>query len=182
MEKRSREEEEDWAPGPTPASPEPLPGSEIVPVERDYNKCSVCQDNLPPDGKTRKKRRLRKCKTCKNQSRAKQRQEDAVTLLKHRLRNMLLRQCPTAPRTLYGVDSVTRIIDRWERKSVIDGTSSIGDLCIICYKKLGEGEVPTENDMILVTSRQAQTLAKLDADARLAKIPPEVLARVTNRN
>jgi hypothetical protein len=182
-EEEEEEEQEDWAPGPTePSSPGPIPGSKVGPTERDYSKCSSCNRDLPSDGKVRKKRRPRKCNSCKNQNRVKQRREDVVSMFRHRLRNMLSRQCPNAPHTLYSNESITRIMDRWERKSVLDGTSTAGDLCIICYKKLGEGEVPTENDMIIVTSRQAQALAKLDADVRLSKIPDEVRARLTNRN
>jgi hypothetical protein len=136
---------------------------------------------LEDDGKVRKKNRARRCKRCHNLTVVKRRKEDPVKLLKHRLYNMMHRSHPGANPALHSRDLVERVLARWDSRSVISGVTDPSELCIISYRKLNPGELPEENDFVIVTSKEAQELAKLDRDVRPARFGIDVLFKINQR-
>jgi len=144
--------------------------------------CSTCNNPVADDGKKRVKHRKRRCKNCRNEAVVTQRKNDPVKLVLHRLYNMLRRCYPDgAARALYSREVVARVLARWNSRSVIGGSTDINQLCIISYRKMENGAIPEENDLVVVTSDESHQIAKLDAALRLAKFPPEVQLRLNER-
>jgi hypothetical protein len=85
------------------------------------------------------------------------RHDDPILTLHHRFYNTVKRRWPDAPRSLYAKEVVQRVYQKFQGKSQISGESDYRLLCIFAYPS---AEPPAEHQLILVTSREAQALAR----------------------
>lgn len=134
--------------------------------------CTLCKKNLPVDDKPRKRApRPRRCNTCRNQEALRRRSADPIALLSHRWRTNSTKHWPGIGKYLYKKPAVRRVWERWERKSVISGETDWNLLCIVPYAKHDKEDPPDINDLVVVTTKEAQNMGKLKGDDRAAKFP-----------
>lgn len=132
----------------------------------------------------RKKHRRRMCKQCLESNRQEREQEDPLRRIEGRLRSSFSSKKIKVPRDVVLSKLVKRVCDRWERKSVLSGETDMSKLCITGYKRLEEGVMPDENNLILVTSAESIALARYKTEeGRLSKFSLEVKGKILlNKN
>lgn len=135
--------------------------------------CLTCQGELQDDGKTRKRNRPRKCQPCLKESRAKRLQEQPELVLAHRWCNACLRLYQNPPPSLYSAETVKYVMNRFEGKSVVSGNDDLTQLCVFPYfKKDSESYIPDMGHLVLVTSREAQSISR--SKNREGRFPEEI--------
>lgn len=154
---------------------------EIQYQRQDGLRCSNCNQLLEDDGIPRKRKKMRKCDRCTRAIRARRRKETPCSLLRSKWYCATSKKYPLISPDLRLMDTVEFVWNRWEGKSVISGIANASLLCITPYKLFDSGRDITRNDLVLVTSAEAQMLAKIsDQNVRIAKFPPEVRAKINN--
>jgi hypothetical protein len=133
--------------------------------------CSSCDSLLPPDQKTRKHLRPRKCPTCVAE-RAKERRSEPVKLLKHRWNGACRRLYPDCDKEMWSDKTVEHVFERFEGKSVISGEDNPELLCVFAFFK-STNEPPTRDQLVLVTSREAQSIAREKTQEKRAQRFPQ---------
>jgi len=142
--------------------------------------CKVCNEKLDDDGKERKRKRPRMCESCTKNSLAKRR-KIPIYRLKARWVTSCHRRRPLIDSNLVTLETIQHVFERWGGKSVISGDKDIEHLCITCYKPFNNSREITLNDLIIVTSQEAQKLSRIkNADLYQAKIPDEIRAQIAN--
>ena len=63
---------------------------------------------------------------------------------------------------------------RWSGKSVLSSVADAESLCIVPYHKHDANHPPTADDLVLVTSKEAQHLGKMSGERRNKKFPLQV--------
>lgn len=122
--------------------------------------CYECKEELPKDGRMRKRNRPRKCKACNMQAAMKRRKEDPMRLLAHRLNNSMRRVYPDANDIdIWSLENVKHVFERFGGKSVISNEANPEYLCLFPYFKPTPDCPPTRETLVLVTSREAQSIA-----------------------
>lgn len=140
--------------------------------------CSSCQQDIPFDGKIRKRNRTRKCANCNVQAAMKRRKEDPARLLSHRLNNSMRRLYPNASPTLWSLETIRYVINRFDNKSAIGGETNMELLCIFPYIK--SDQAPGIDDLVLITSREAQSITRCKTqEDRAARFPANIQALFT---
>lgn len=129
--------------------------------------CSQCNAELPNDGKTRKRVRPRMCKQCTATATLKRRKSDHIQLLAHRWQNTIKRHWPTASPSMWCRATVQYVWDKCNGKSVLSDTSDPLFLCIASKVKIKDVP-PTIDDLIIITSQEALSLARVNNERRLA--------------
>jgi hypothetical protein len=134
--------------------------------------CSQCETPLPPDNKTRKRMRPRKCASCLAAS-AKARRDDPIETLRHRWNGSCKRMYPDAENELWSRRTVEAVFERCGKKSVISGEDRAELLCLFSFFK---GNIaPTPDQIVLITSREAQSLAReMTQEKRAQRFPREI--------
>ena len=127
----------------------------------NLNNCYACNGPLVPGNRKRKELRPRKCPACIAARVAEKRATDPVLLLKHRLYNSLVNKWPDIDANMYSAETVKYVMQRWGGKSVLSGESSAQLLCITAFRR---DRVPRLQDLVLVTSREAQRMARLSPE------------------
>lgn len=123
--------------------------------------CNICSTPLVDDGKQRKKKRPRRCDKCKMKKRLEKRNADPIKVLFHRWQSSAHKRWPSIDRTLLSTATVKLVWERYERKSVISGETDAKKLCIGCYGIVAP-TVPTSVDqLVIITSAEAQRLSKI---------------------
>ena len=141
----------------------------------DTLKCTECQKVLPCDGKVRRRApRPRRCKECRNADAKRKRLADPVALLSHRWRTNAIKNWPSIGKYLYKRPAVRRVWERWGGKSVISGETDWKLLCIVPFAKHDKEHPPALNDLVVVTSKEAQRMGKLAGNARAEKFPQSI--------
>jgi len=136
--------------------------------------CSQCSAELPDDGKTRKRNRTRRCRKCNGEAAVKRRKEDPVKLLSHRLNNSLRRLYTDPPPSLWAPATVASIILRCNYQSVVSGETNMDLLCVFSFFK-DTTRVPRPEHFVIVTSREAQSIAKCKTqEERSARFPQHI--------
>lgn len=144
-------------------------------MERPPLKCTVCENNLPVNDKPRKRTpRPRRCRDCRNKDALRRRAADPIALLSHRWRTNSTKHWPAIGKYLYKKPAVRHVWERWQCKSVISGETNWNLLCIVPYAKHDREHPPSINDLVVVTTKEAQNMGKLKGDERAAKFPPEI--------
>lgn len=139
--------------------------------------CPICAQPHA-DGKTRK--RPRRCKACANTTVVQRRRKDTVLLLQHRWYNSCRKGwMRDANATLWSLETVRYVLQRWEQRSAISGPCAMEDLRIVPYHGKDHGFPKTE-ELVLVTSREAQMLSKKTGTSRTSHFPPAVAQRIGN--
>lgn len=139
----------------------------------ETHQCSSCHSELPIDGKTRKRNRSRKCTRCNTQAAMKRRREDPIRLLSHRFNNACRRGYKNPSPHLWSTKTVSQVFRRFEGKSCISGESDAKLLCI--FPLLKSTGPPSIDDLVLVTSREAQSISRCKNNAeRLEKFPRHI--------
>jgi hypothetical protein len=64
--------------------------------------------------------------------------------------------------------------ERWEQKSVISGETDWSLLCIVPYAKHDKDHPPGINDLVVVTTKEAQKMGKLKGEERASKFPQSI--------
>lgn len=140
--------------------------------------CSVCHAELPLDPKVRKRQRPRRCKRCNARAALNRRKSDPVLLLQHRWSNNARKHWPDAPASLCSIETVGYVWDRWGRQSVLSG---IADHMLLCVSPaIKSSDPPTRDQLILLTSREAQSLSRTSKEERMAQLPEHVRAQINN--
>jgi len=144
--------------------------------------CTVCAKKLPKDGKARIRVRARCCKHCKGKIVLWRRQTDPVKALHHRFYNNVRRIWPASTperEALLSIDITRATYERWAGKSVISGESD--PLCVSwLHKHTPKCCVPSESELVLLTTHEAQSLARAPTDAkRLRAFPEHIINRIT---
>ena len=137
----------------------------------NLNHCYQCQGPLLPDNRKRKELRPRKCKHCVAARAVEKRASDPVRLLKHRLYNTLVHAWPEIDSSMYSAETVQHVLQRWSAKSVLSGETTVQLLCITPYRR---DCVPRLQDLVLVTSREAQRMARLSPEKLRQAFPAAV--------
>lgn len=147
--------------------------------EKISNK-DFCRECKQPHTDGRKKKRLRMCRRCRNEANVKRRRKDPLIQIARRFYGFLKRHYGSqiVSPDLYSKETVKRILDRWENKSAIDGTTDGSLLCITLFRKVAKGTQLGENDFVVVTIKESNMLSKIDDNnLRAAKFLPEVMLR-----
>lgn len=133
--------------------------------------CRECHGELVDDGKSRKRLRQRRCKSCKE---ATTKQKDPVKVLSHRFNVALQRlfRGKAEPKH-WSVETVQHVLKRFDSKSCISGEGNLDLLCLFPYDQL---ERPPEVDeIVLVTSREAQSISRAkSSEERRSSFPLHV--------
>lgn len=112
----------------------------------------------------------KRCRKCKNAAVVKHRHNDPCKRLQHRLYNTFHRMWPKADKNLWSMKTVKEVWERCEQKSVISGETNPELLCISYKHKPAEkDDPPLLEDLVVITSKEAQSFAKLSLQDRLAK-------------
>lgn len=120
--------------------------------------------------KTKHKARGRRCKKCKNAAVVKRRHNNPCASLQHRLYNTFHRMWPNASSELWSMNTVRMVWERCEKKSVISGETNPQHLCISYKHKPSEkDEPPTIDDLVVMTTKEAQILAHCKSWDRITK-------------
>lgn len=134
--------------------------------------CSECNGNLPADGKTRKRQRPRRCKACSNQAALQRRHNDPIARIQHKLQNNLKKHYANVPSNLCSRETVEYVYNKWDKKCVISGETDPANLCVV--PAFRAANLPTRDQLVLLSIRQAMSLARHNREKRLAKFPDEV--------
>ena len=129
--------------------------------------CSRCNTELSDDGKKRKRVRPRMCKQCAGTAALNRRKSDPIRLLAHRWQNNAKKHWPEADPTIWCRATVQHVWEKCHGKSVLSGMSDPLFLCIAPMVK-NKDVPPSIEDLIVLTSHEAQSLARIDNDRRLA--------------
>jgi hypothetical protein len=116
--------------------------------------CSRCKSVLPDDGKHRVRHRKRQCGKCLHTFLA-QRLAYPCHQLQHRWYNAAKKRWPEADKSLWSMSTVCYVYQRWQGRSVINGSADIANLCISYFML-----PPTIETLVLLTSREAMSLAR----------------------
>lgn len=115
--------------------------------------------------------RAKACAECAAKSQ-KERQTELETLSK-RTRAALSARYPAVDRVLFKKDTLRRVLNRWQSKSVVPEkkvppTTDVSRLCVTACTATVENSSPTENDLVVLTRRQyiRWTRLKTDEDRR----------------
>lgn len=130
------------------------------------SKCYVCGALLEDDGKVRRRQCARRCRRCKNASLLARRRADPVLLLQHRFYNSVQRHWPDADPALWSVETVREVCGG---KSVLSQEDDTNLLCVSWVRKRAAKE-----ELVLVTTKEAQSLAHMDEAKRVAQFPENV--------
>ena len=126
--------------------------------------CRICHQPLQAATLSTKKRTLsrpRRCPSCTNAAALRRRHNDPVTLLAHRWRTNATKHWPQADVSLWSTATVRRVWKRWQGKSVLSDESDYRLLCIAPYDRHDPDQPPTPDRLVLVTTREAQRLARM---------------------
>ncbi len=137
--------------------------------------CYACHGPLVGDGRARKRQVPRKCAACRKRAILVRRNKDPLVRMQHRWYNAAHRLWPAAPKALWSAATVKHVYERWARKSVLGGETDPKLLCISYYRhpSLVDG-APELHQLVLVTSKEAQSLARSKADQRHLSFSPAV--------
>lgn len=75
-------------------------------------------------------------------------------------------------------ETILLVWQRWGGSSVISGENNPMLLCVTTYNAPNDMTMPTRDDLILLTSREAQSLGRLSNERRIAAFPPAVRAQM----
>jgi hypothetical protein len=127
-----------------------------------FTHCFKCHAALEDteEWRVRKRKRARQCNACSNAEALKRRKDDPIQMLRHRWYNVCAHRWPNADPSLWSIEMVKHVYERWEQKSVLSGESNVAHLCISYYRKHAGAQPPTENELVLLSGREAQSLAK----------------------
>lgn len=147
-------------------------------------RCRVCREILEDDNVQRvRKNRQRRCFKCNNAAAIKRRKDNVISGLQHKFYNSASKRWGKDVSHLWSAETVAYVWVRWNKRSVLSLENRPLYLCITCYKILAPGELPTRNDLVIVTSNEAQSLAKMrDPAMRLAKFAPAVRDMIDTEN
>ncbi len=134
--------------------------------------CSICNSDIPNDGRTRKRQRPRRCKACNNQAALNRRRINPIARLQHKLQNNLRKHYANVPSNLCSRETVEYIYNKWDKKCVISGEASPINLCIV--PAFRTKNLPTRDQFVLLSIHEAMTLARHDREKRLSKFSDEV--------
>lgn len=141
-------------------------------------RCSQCDVELGDDGKTRKRNRTRKCGECVKQAAIKRRRDDPVRLLSHRWNNSCRRLYADPPSSMWATATVKAVLERCEYKSVISGETNTELLCVFTFF-MARDFLPTIEQLVIVTSREAQSISKEQTqEKRSSRFPAHVRAQM----
>jgi hypothetical protein len=133
--------------------------------------CYVCDDVLADDCKKRVRVCPRKCAGCKADAVYKRLKTDPVAKIQRRLYNALRKVDGDVESTIWSRETVDYVLRRWERKSAISGDDDLADLTITPYKK---GIVDSRDDLVLVTSKEAHRMGRMNPHRRRMQFPQHV--------
>jgi hypothetical protein len=136
--------------------------------------CRLCHAPLPDAERTRK--RGRQCGDCKRAAILKRRHEDPVAKLTHRWYNAARRLWPHAPRTLWSRATVQHVYTRCRGMSVLSEEDNVGALCVSYTRRDGHSP-PALEELVLLTTREAQSLARMPKEQRPLKFARTIGAR-----
>ncbi len=142
--------------------------------------CASCERELPPDGKTRKRQRARRCHECITAAAIQRKHDDPILVLQHRLNGNLKKYWKDADPILWSRQTVKYVYERWDKKSVLSGETDPIHLCIVPIIRLDEQ--PTREDLVLITSKEAQSLSRVSNDLRMAAFPASVQEQMQKKN
>ena len=145
-------------------------------VEREVHcyKCNVLIGRF-----MRKKKRKKMCKSCSSERRSQKNKNEPIRLVEARFRSALHNKKIKVPANVDIGDMVKRICERWENKSVLSGKGDLSTLCITGYRRFKECQMPSENDLVLVTASESISLSRYQSDEyRMGKFPPMVRAKI----
>lgn len=133
------------------------------------SKCYVCGATLEDDGKACQRQCARRCRRCKNASLLARRQANPVLLLQHRFYNSVRRHWPDADPALWSTQTIRQVYERCGGKSVLSQESDANLLCVSWVRKR-----PATEELVLLTTKEAQSLAHMDEAKRVAQFPQGV--------
>jgi len=122
------------------------------------------------EGNKKRTRKGKRCKKCANAAVVKRRHANPCALLQHRLYNTFRKTWPNADPSLWSIETVKEVWERCEQKSVISGETNHKNLCI-SYKRrpANKEEAPLLEDLVVITTKEAQALAHYSHEKRLEK-------------
>lgn len=142
--------------------------------------CYECKAEIGTFARKKKRRML--CQECRGEKRKERNGENPMRVLTQRLRSSLSAKRIKVPNTVDLDDLTRRVYNRWEKKSVLSGETDVSKLCITGFKRLQEGQMPDENELVLVTSAEAIALARHKTqDGRMGRFSLEVKGHVYNK-
>lgn len=135
--------------------------------------CWECgEQSVKDDGddvKPKRKSRGRRCKKCKNAAVVKRRHKDPCALLQHRLYNTWRKLWPEATE-LWTIETIRMVWERCDKKSLISGETNPDLLCISYqHKPRDKKDPPTIDDLVVITTKEAQVLAHCNLWDRVTK-------------
>lgn len=123
--------------------------------------CTACNEN--PDGPERR------CKKCRSVRVLQARKRDPVLQLHHRWTTNVRVHWPKSPKELRSVETIRYVYERWKGKSVLSENSTVQDLCITPFD--GLAQEPNSQRLVIVTTKEAQTLGRMKATERVKAFP-----------
>ncbi len=121
------------------------------------DRCNMCFQEMPKVERQRK--RSRRCKKCVSNVHAETRKKDYLKVIQNRWRSKLAKHRIYKTHVVdYTV--VKDVVEKYNRRSMISGEKDPSLLTITSRSGLEDGIEPTIDDLILVTSKEAEKLAK----------------------
>jgi len=142
----------------------------------ELEKCYACNDILPP--RIRKRVRPRRCVLCNNKAAAERRNGDPVLYLHHKWGSNVNKHWPDADPKIRSVETVRHVWDLCEHKCVVTGTDNVKLLCIAPVESHTHKGPPTIEQLVILTTHEAQSLSRASNEKRLERFPEEVLWRL----
>ena len=148
-------------------------------MEAPQQHCSHCEAALPADTRIRKRLRSRKCQACNNIAAAQRRKQDPILLLHHRWRNNCKKHWPNASAQVLSREAVQHVWERWDKQCVVTGTT---DPLFLCVSPMVRGEEPpTVDQLVILTSHQAQSLSRASNEKRMSMLPKAVQEKLKRK-
>ncbi len=132
--------------------------------------CKNCHGALPPRQQPIVRKRTRRCQKCVSLAAAVERKNDPIKGLQNKLRAYLSKR-KVVHSKLTTRESIEKLYNRFEKKSVISGETNAELLTFTTRKAFLDGYEPPFDDFLLVTSLEAHTLSKAkDREIKLAEM------------
>lgn len=108
----------------------------------------------------RVRNRQRACTKCRNQRAVERRRANPVSLLQHRWYNSATKLWPAADPSLWSMETVRGVYNRWGGCSVISEEADVDKLCV-SYFHHKTATPPALDELVLLTTKEAQSVARM---------------------
>ena len=120
-------------------------------------------------------KRKRRCQYCTSRHVLKSRKNDPIKTLHHKFYNCIKRRWPDANSDVYSMTIVKYVYDKWKGVSAISGETNYHLLCIFpIYPSKNNPIPPTKDELVLITSQEAMSIARSPVEKQPLKYPEHV--------